>query len=243
MGAVKDAISGHVVTAAGRAAEIAVLSAGLLTGVILGLRVGIWFGLTLDPAEAVAADLTRFGISTAAAAAAAAMSALTCTPCGRCAAAALAGGAGSGRCTARSPCSRSSVRSWPPGSRGRRDRPGERAPAARHDGAPAGDRAVRDHPPAPRAHRVPRLLPAGLRAAAGRGEQVGAPITLALAIALALAGRGGRWASSSTPGPAPRRTSRSRTPGAHLEQAVDLLWVRADPVLVGGDHLAGKGEA
>src|SRR5206468_944719 len=35
MGAVQDAISGHVVTAAGRAAEIAVLSAGLLTGVIL----------------------------------------------------------------------------------------------------------------------------------------------------------------------------------------------------------------
>ena len=117
MGAVQDAISGHVVTAAGRAAEIAVLSAGLLTGVILGLRVGIWFGLTLDPSEAVAADLTRFGISTAAAAAAAAMSALACyAPLRSLAAAALAGGA-AGRCTARSPCSRSSVRSWPPVSR------------------------------------------------------------------------------------------------------------------------------
>jgi uncharacterized membrane protein YjjB (DUF3815 family) len=95
MGAVQDAISGHVVTAAGRAAEIAVLSAGLLTGVILGLRVGIWFGLTLDPAEAVAADLTRFGISAVAAAAAAAMSALACyAPLRSLAAAALAGGAG-----------------------------------------------------------------------------------------------------------------------------------------------------
>ena len=76
MGAVQDAISGAVVTAAGRAAEIAVLSAGLLTGVILGLRVGLWFGVPLNPAEPVAADLTRFGISTVAAAAVAATSAL-----------------------------------------------------------------------------------------------------------------------------------------------------------------------
>ena len=44
MGAVQDAIAGHVVTAAGRAAEIALLSAGLLTGVILGLKVGIGSG-------------------------------------------------------------------------------------------------------------------------------------------------------------------------------------------------------
>ena len=64
MGAVQDAIAGHVVTAAGRAAEIGLLSAGLLTGVILGLKTGIWFGLFLDPAELVAADATRFGIST-----------------------------------------------------------------------------------------------------------------------------------------------------------------------------------
>ena len=95
MGAVQDAISGHVVTAAGRAAEIALLSAGLLTGVILGLKVGIEFGLTLDPAEPVAADVTRFGISTFAAAVAAAMFALACyAPLRSLVAAALAGGIG-----------------------------------------------------------------------------------------------------------------------------------------------------
>jgi uncharacterized membrane protein YjjP (DUF1212 family) len=95
MGAVQDAIAGHVVTAAGRAAEIALLSAGLLTGVILGLKMGIFFGLVLDPAEVVAADVTRFGISTFAAAAAAGMFALACyAPLRSLAAAALAGGTG-----------------------------------------------------------------------------------------------------------------------------------------------------
>ena len=95
MGAVQDAIAGHVVTAAGRAAEIGLLSAGLLAGVILGLKTGIWFGLVLDPAEVVAADVTRFGISTFAAAVAAAMSALACyAPLRSLAAAALAGGTG-----------------------------------------------------------------------------------------------------------------------------------------------------
>lgn len=95
MGAVQDAISGHVVTAAGRAAEVALLSAGLLTGVILGLKTGLWFGLDLDPAEPVAADLTRFGISTSAAALAAAMSALAgYAPLRSLAAAGLAGGVG-----------------------------------------------------------------------------------------------------------------------------------------------------
>ena len=95
MGAVQDAIAGHVVTAAGRAAEIALLSAGLLTGVILGLKVGIAFGLSLDPAEPVAADVTRFAISTFAAAAAAMMFALACySPLRSLIAAALAGGIG-----------------------------------------------------------------------------------------------------------------------------------------------------
>jgi hypothetical protein len=116
MGAVQDAIAGHVVTAAGRAAEIGLLSAGLLTGVILGLKMGIWFGLFLDPAELVAADATRFGISTFAAAVTAAMFALACyAPLRSLAAAALAGGAG-GPPTALSPSTRISVRSWRPGS-------------------------------------------------------------------------------------------------------------------------------
>jgi uncharacterized membrane protein YjjB (DUF3815 family) len=73
---VQDAISGFPVTAAGRAAEIALLSAGLLTGVILGLRLGLEFELSLDPAEPVTADVAQFGISTFAAATAAGMFAL-----------------------------------------------------------------------------------------------------------------------------------------------------------------------
>jgi len=95
MGAVQDAISVHPVTAAGRAVEIALLSAGLLTGVIIALKVGIRFQLSLDPGVAVAADITRFGISTFAAAAAAALSALAgYAPLRSLAAAALAGGIG-----------------------------------------------------------------------------------------------------------------------------------------------------
>ncbi len=95
MSAVQDAISGHPVTAAGRAAEVALLSAGLLIGVTLGLKAGLGFGLTLDPAEPVAADVTRFGISTVAAAVVAATSALAgYAPLGSLAAAALTGGVG-----------------------------------------------------------------------------------------------------------------------------------------------------
>ena len=94
MGAVQDAITGHPVTAAGRAVEIALLSAGLLTGVILGLKAGIGFGLTLDPGELVAADVTRFGISTAAAVAVAALSALATYAPLRSLAGAAAGGWG-----------------------------------------------------------------------------------------------------------------------------------------------------
>lgn len=95
MGTVQDAISGHVVTAAGRAVEITLLSAGLLAGVILGLRVASSFDISLNAAVPVAADLSRFGISATAAAAAAAMSALACyAPLRSLAAAALAGGIG-----------------------------------------------------------------------------------------------------------------------------------------------------
>jgi uncharacterized membrane protein YjjP (DUF1212 family) len=95
MGAVQDAISAHPVTAAGRAVEIAALSAGLLTGVTLGLKAGIAFGLTLNPSEPVAADVTRFGVSTVAAVVAAALSALSSyAPLRSLAAAGLAGGVG-----------------------------------------------------------------------------------------------------------------------------------------------------
>jgi uncharacterized membrane protein YjjP (DUF1212 family) len=95
VGTVQDAISGYPVTAAGRAAEIALLSAGLLTGVILGLRLGLEFGLALDPAEPVAADVAQFGISAFAAATAAGMFALACyAPLRSLPAAGLAGGIG-----------------------------------------------------------------------------------------------------------------------------------------------------
>jgi len=95
MGTVQDAISGHVVTAAGRVVEIALLSAGLLAGVILGLRLAAWFGISLNAAVPVAADLTRFGVSASAAAAASAMSALACyAPLRSLTAAAVAGGIG-----------------------------------------------------------------------------------------------------------------------------------------------------
>ena len=92
---VQDAISSYPVTAAGRAAEIALLSAGLLTGVILGLRLGLEFELTLDPAEPVTADVAQFGISTFAAATAAGISALASyAPLRSLPAAGLAGGVG-----------------------------------------------------------------------------------------------------------------------------------------------------
>ena len=57
VGTVQDAIGGYNVTAAGRAAEIGVLSAGLLTGVVLGLKVAQRAGVTLD----VAAELPQSG--------------------------------------------------------------------------------------------------------------------------------------------------------------------------------------
>ncbi|WP_249998863.1 threonine/serine exporter ThrE family protein [Actinoplanes sp. M2I2] len=93
MSATRDAISGYYVTAAGRSAEIALLSAGLLAGVILGLKLGLRFGVTLDPAEPVGADVAQFGLSTFAAATAAGMFALASyAPLRSLPAAALTGG-------------------------------------------------------------------------------------------------------------------------------------------------------
>jgi len=76
VGTVQDAISGFYVTAAGRAAEIALLSAGLLAGVLLGLKIGLVFGLDLNPAEPLSADMAGFCLATVAAAMSAAMFAL-----------------------------------------------------------------------------------------------------------------------------------------------------------------------
>lgn len=76
VGTVQDAISNYYVTSAARAAEIALLSAGLLTGVVLALKVGFAFGLTLEVAGELPRGVGRFGISVLAAATAAAAFAL-----------------------------------------------------------------------------------------------------------------------------------------------------------------------
>ena len=95
VGTVQDAISGFYVTAAGRAAEVALLSAGLLAGVVLGLKLGAAFALDLDPAEPVSADLGQFWVCIFAAATAAGMYALaTYAPLRSLLAAGLAGGIG-----------------------------------------------------------------------------------------------------------------------------------------------------
>ncbi|MDN5770028.1 MAG: threonine/serine exporter family protein [Microlunatus sp.] len=93
--AVQDAISGQPVTAAGRGVEVALLSAGLLAGVVIGLKIGVAFQLSLDPAGPLTADLTQFGVSTLAAAIAAGAYALAgYAPPRSLAAAGLAGGVG-----------------------------------------------------------------------------------------------------------------------------------------------------
>ncbi|MDT7650350.1 MAG: hypothetical protein QOI36_1756 [Pseudonocardiales bacterium] len=76
VGSVQDAISSYFVTAAGRAAEIALLSAGLLSGVVLALKIGLAFGLTLEVAGPLPAGSGRFSIAVLAAAAGSASFAL-----------------------------------------------------------------------------------------------------------------------------------------------------------------------
>ncbi|MHA6621690.1 threonine/serine exporter family protein [Pseudonocardia sp. DLS-67] len=68
---VQDAISSYYVTAAGRVAEIALLSAGLLTGVVLALKIGIEFGVRLEVAGELPTGAGRFSLSLLAAALAA----------------------------------------------------------------------------------------------------------------------------------------------------------------------------
>jgi uncharacterized membrane protein YjjP (DUF1212 family) len=69
---VQDAISSYYVTAAGRVAEIALLSAGLLTGVVLALKIGFTFGVVLEVAGELPTSAGRFSLSVVAAALAAA---------------------------------------------------------------------------------------------------------------------------------------------------------------------------
>lgn len=76
VGTVQDAIAGYYVTAAARAAEVALLSAGLLTGVVVALKVGVAFGSVLEVAGDVAVDGGRYSLGIVSAAVAAAAYAL-----------------------------------------------------------------------------------------------------------------------------------------------------------------------
>ncbi|GEL17424.1 threonine/serine exporter family protein [Pseudonocardia asaccharolytica] len=76
VGTVQDAVFGFYVTSAGRAAEIAVLSAGLLTGVVIGLKLGFHVGVTLEVAGALRVSPGQFSASLFSGAAAAAAFAL-----------------------------------------------------------------------------------------------------------------------------------------------------------------------
>ncbi|TQM35628.1 threonine/serine ThrE exporter family protein [Pseudonocardia cypriaca] len=72
VGTVQDAISSYYVTSAGRVMEIALLSAGLLTGVVLALKIGFAFGVVLEVAGELPTGAGRFSLSVVAAAMAAA---------------------------------------------------------------------------------------------------------------------------------------------------------------------------
>ncbi|MHA6785708.1 threonine/serine ThrE exporter family protein [Pseudonocardia saturnea] len=76
VGTGQDAISGYYVTAAGRAVEIALLSAGLLVGVVMGLRVGLEFAPPLEVAGELPSGVGRFGLTLVAGAVAASCYAL-----------------------------------------------------------------------------------------------------------------------------------------------------------------------
>jgi uncharacterized membrane protein YjjP (DUF1212 family) len=67
VGTVQDAIGGYTVTAAGRGAEIGIASAGLLTGVVLGLKVAQRTGMALDVAAALPTSSAAVVVTVAAA--------------------------------------------------------------------------------------------------------------------------------------------------------------------------------
>ena len=162
MGAVQDAISGHPVTAAGRAVEIALLSAGLLTGVIVGAEGG--YLVRADPRSGRSGGRRRHPVRDLHVRGGGGGRAVRPR---RLRAAALSGRrrAGGwdrlGRLRRAHPGSRIRSRGGHRACR-RPHRPGERADRPPYEDRPARDRPVRDHPAVARAHRVPRLLPAGL---------------------------------------------------------------------------------
>jgi uncharacterized membrane protein YjjP (DUF1212 family) len=97
VGTGQDAISGYYVTAAGRAVEIALLSAGLLVGVVMGLRVGLEFAPPLEVAGELPSGPGRFGLTLVAGAVAASCYALAgYAPARSLVAAGIAGALGGG---------------------------------------------------------------------------------------------------------------------------------------------------
>jgi uncharacterized membrane protein YjjP (DUF1212 family) len=97
VGTVQDAITGYYVTAAGRAVEISLLSAGLLVGVVLGLRVGLEFAPPLEVAGELPSGAGRFWLTVVAGAVAAGCYALAgYAPARSLVAAGIAGAAGGG---------------------------------------------------------------------------------------------------------------------------------------------------
>ena len=172
VGTVQDAIGGYNVTAAGRAAEIGVLSAGLLTGVVLGLKVAQRAGVTLDVAAELPASGARIAVTVVGAALASGFYALNgYSPVLALLFAALAGAAGRGTYVLVSigRCGTGGVRGR--GRDGRRPGRGAAAPEGARavgKGAAPGGRAGRDQPVAAGAGRLPRLLPAVGRGPRGR---------------------------------------------------------------------------
>ncbi|WP_245931135.1 threonine/serine exporter family protein [Actinokineospora auranticolor] len=74
---VQDAITGYNVTAAGRMMEISLMTAGLITGVVLALNTAIWLGMAYTPlADPLPPSAFRLPVQTIAAAASAGLFAL-----------------------------------------------------------------------------------------------------------------------------------------------------------------------
>ena len=171
-GTVQDAIGGYNVTAAGRAAEIGVLSAGLLTGVVLGLKVAQRAGVTLDVAAELPPSGARIAVTIVGAALASGFYALNgYSPLLALLFAALAGAAGRGTYVLRHDGRRGAGGGRGGGRDGRRPGRGAAAPGrarAVGEGSAAGGHAGRDQPAAAGADRLPRLLPAVGRGPHGR---------------------------------------------------------------------------
>ncbi|SFM64173.1 Uncharacterized membrane protein YjjP, DUF1212 family [Pseudonocardia ammonioxydans] len=73
---VQDALTGYYLTSAARIVEISLLSAGLLTGVVLGLQLGFQFDVTIEVSGDLPSSVGQFGLSMMSGATAAAFYAL-----------------------------------------------------------------------------------------------------------------------------------------------------------------------